>query len=95
MGKRWLLGKALGWAKFALESTASFAKYCIRGSYLIAIVLSKSHCVENMVSLLGIEVKGIRGLGWRAREVQSREVRVRSAKESEHPATLLRFGPLP
>ncbi len=45
----------------ALESAGPFVKYCICWSYLIAIILSKSYCVENMVSLLGIEVKGIRG----------------------------------
>lgn len=42
----------------ALESATPPAKYCICGSYLIAIVISKSQCVENMVARLGIGVKG-------------------------------------
>lgn len=48
------------WTK-CLGISDPLVKYCIYGSYLIAILLSKNKCVENMVARLGIGVKGIRG----------------------------------
>jgi len=47
----------------AAKSSAGTVKYCIYGGYLIAILMSKNQCLENRVSALRIEVKGIFGSG--------------------------------
>jgi hypothetical protein len=48
-------------ARSADNAGASTVKYCIHGSYLFAIQVSKSQCLKNMVSGLRLEVKEISG----------------------------------
>jgi hypothetical protein len=74
----------------ALESAWRPAKYSFRVSYLLAIVMPKNNCVENVVALLGIGVKGIRGSVLTSALVRGRGSRKSSTQG--HPSTALRAG---
>jgi hypothetical protein len=47
--------------EMAANSGERAVKYCIHDSYLIAIIISKSQYIDNMVSASGLGVKKILG----------------------------------